>query len=221
MYLLTVIHNGTVTKIPFEGEKPLEKLLMEAGLAHPHPCGGRGVCGKCAVEITGELSPLTEAERKAGSRLSCQTVLMGDATLTLKDTSEGMRIESESRAEAAASRPMAGKYGAAVDIGTTTVALRIYDLADGMVVGSAAALNPQRSVAADVMGRIDAACHGQDGRSPLTPLCSAVIPPCFIFLWDGIPRLSPPPPLRQTPCLIPKRKFLAFPPICLLVWVRL
>ena len=161
MHLLTVIHNGTVTKIPFEGEKPLEKLLMEAGLAHPHPCGGRGVCGKCAVEITGELSPMTEAERKAGSRLSCQTVLMGDATLTLKDTSEGMRIESESRAEAAASRPMAGKYGAAVDIGTTTVALRIYDLADGMVVGSAAALNPQRSVAADVMGRIDAACHGQ------------------------------------------------------------
>lgn len=161
MYLLTVIHNGAVTKIPFEGEKPLEALLVEANLALSHPCGGRGVCGKCAVEITGELSPMTEAEKKAGSRLSCQTVLMGDATLTLKDTSEGMRIESESRTKAAASHPMAGKYGAAVDIGTTTVALRIYDLADGMVVGSAAALNPQRSVAADVMGRIDAACHGQ------------------------------------------------------------
>ena len=161
MHLLTVIHNGAVTTIPFEGEKPLEALLVESGLTLPHPCGGRGVCGKCAVEITGALSPMTEAEQKAGTRLSCQTVLMGDATLTLKDANQGMRIESEARASTAAKRPMTGKYGAAVDIGTTTVALRVYDLADGSVIGSAAALNPQRSVAADVMGRIDAACHGQ------------------------------------------------------------
>lgn len=161
MHLLTVIHNESVTKIPFEGEKPLGALLIESGITVPHPCGGRGVCGKCAVEITGALSPLTEAEKNAGTRLSCQTTLCGDATLILGNENSGMRIESESHTKIEAIRPMAGKYGAAVDIGTTTVALRIYDLADGTVVGSAAALNPQRSVATDVMGRIDAACHGQ------------------------------------------------------------
>ena len=177
MHLLTVIHNGSETKIPFEGEKPLEALLVEAGLTLPHPCGGRGVCGKCSVEITGALSPMTEAEQRAGTRLSCQTTLLGDATLVLHDENEGMRIESESRTEAKAGRPMAGRYGAAVDIGTTTVALRVYDLTDGTVVGTAAALNPQRSIAADVMGRIDAACHGQSDllRKQITDCIAALL----------------------------------------------
>ena len=161
MYQLTVLRDKTVTTIPFEGEQPLDAVLIGAGLSVAHPCGGRGTCGKCAVEITGAISPPDEAEQRAGTRLSCRVILRGNATVTLLNTDAGMRIESESRADTVANRPMAGRYGAAVDIGTTTVALRVYDLENGALLGQAAALNPQRSIAADVMGRIDAATHGE------------------------------------------------------------
>ncbi len=69
-------------------------------------------------------------------------------------------------ASAAARRgmPMAGRYGAAVDLGTTTVAARVYDLATGAALGTHALVNPQTAVAADVMGRISAALGGQAQR---------------------------------------------------------
>ena len=54
--------------------------------------------------------------------------------------------------------------GAAIDIGTTTLALKLYDLSTGEAVASAAAMNPQRAIAADVMGRIGAALNGQAGQ---------------------------------------------------------
>lgn len=52
-------------------------------------------------------------------------------------------------------------YGVAADIGTTTVALKVYDLQSGICVGSASKPNPQATVAADVIGRIEAAMRGE------------------------------------------------------------
>ena len=51
--------------------------------------------------------------------------------------------------------------GLAADIGTTTIAARVYDLSTGRLVRRASLYNPQRSVAADVMGRISAALDGR------------------------------------------------------------
>jgi uncharacterized 2Fe-2S/4Fe-4S cluster protein (DUF4445 family) len=51
--------------------------------------------------------------------------------------------------------------GAAVDIGTTTIVSRLFDLSTGTVLNQTAFYNPQRATAADVMGRIDAARKGQ------------------------------------------------------------
>ena len=51
--------------------------------------------------------------------------------------------------------------GAAVDIGTTTLVVRVYDLSSGKLLHRASALNPQRRIAADVMGRITAAMDGR------------------------------------------------------------
>ena len=47
--------------------------------------------------------------------------------------------------------------GAAVDIGSTTIVARVYNLATGELLHRAATFNPQRKIAADVMGRISAA----------------------------------------------------------------
>ena len=51
--------------------------------------------------------------------------------------------------------------GAAVDIGSTTIVARVYDLATGELLRQASAFNPQRRIAADVMGRISAAMSGR------------------------------------------------------------
>jgi len=57
-----------------------------------------------------------------------------------------------------------GGLGAAVDIGSTTIVVRVYDLATGEMLHRASTFNPQRKIAADVMGRISAAMEGRLGE---------------------------------------------------------
>lgn len=156
---LTIWQNGTARTVSFSGTPVLQKVLTQAGFSVDNPCGGRGVCGKCAVKIQGYVSEPNEAERKAGTRLSCQAVLLGDAEVCLEDT-RANRIEVSGRATTLGT-PMTEGIGAAVDIGTTTLAMELFDCKTGTVLATAARMNPQRSVAADVMGRIGAAMKGQ------------------------------------------------------------
>jgi len=158
---LTIIQNGNSRVIPFDGQPRLDTLLIEAGISQPHPCGGRGTCGKCAVTVEGAVSAPNAAELKAGVRLSCQLVLLGDTTVILSNEVAMEQIETAVHTDNMLISPMPGKYGAAVDIGTTTVAVKVYDLTSGNVAGEAAARNPQNAVAADVMGRIEAAMAGK------------------------------------------------------------
>ena len=159
MPVLSIIQNGLTCRIPFSGIRPLQTVLQEAGLAQNHPCGGKGICGKCAVKVEGSVSEPGEAEKAAGTRLSCQTLLYGDATVCLPDRTQLEQIET-GREHYRAVAPMAGCCGAAVDIGTTTIALTLCRLSDGAVLASAACENPQRRIASDVIGRIEAALSG-------------------------------------------------------------
>lgn len=51
-------------------------------------------------------------------------------------------------------------FGCAIDIGTTTLALKLFDLQTGTLLSTQTALNPQGAIAADIMGRIGAAIEG-------------------------------------------------------------
>lgn len=161
MFELTIWKNGNAHKIPFERAALLDDILEKAGFSLPHPCGGHGNCGKCAVELSGAVSEPNEQEKKAGKRLSCQAVILGDASVFLPNGGRAMDIETETGVQSVSLRPMPGTYGAAVDIGTTTIVLKVFDLKTGQCIGTAAALNPQTSEAADVMGRIEAAMGGK------------------------------------------------------------
>ena len=156
---VTIWQNGASERVSFSGTPVLQRVLTQAGFPVDNPCGGRGVCGKCAVKLSGRVSEPNEAERKAGTRLSCQAVLLGDAEVWLEDT-RANRIEV-SGGETKLGKPMAEGIGAAVDIGTTTVVIELFDLQTGKALATSARMNPQRSVAADVMGRIGAAMKGQ------------------------------------------------------------
>lgn len=160
MPVLTIWQNGTPARFPFQAPARLCDALEAAGFLTAHPCGGRGVCGKCAVTLTGDVSAPNDAETHAGARLTCQAMLFGDAQVTLPEVKGDSRIETDGEARVDSLRPLPKTLGAAVDIGTTTLALRLYDPKTGRCAGEAASLNPQRSVAADVMGRIGAALAG-------------------------------------------------------------
>lgn len=161
MPILTVLHDGNITRITFEGTCSLCDVLARHGLMPAQPCGGRGACGKCAAALTGMVSEPNEAERRAGTRLVCQAILLGDAQVTLPKAEHAEQIAMGSRGAFDTLCPMAGRYGAAVDLGTTTIALQCYELQTGRKVGQAAMFNPQRAISSDVMGRISAAMSGE------------------------------------------------------------
>uniref|UniRef100_UPI0040567EDA ASKHA domain-containing protein n=1 Tax=Acetatifactor sp. TaxID=1872090 RepID=UPI0040567EDA len=161
MAILKILQGDRLTESYFEEKARLCDVLRDAGYQHAQPCGGRGVCGKCAVELTGEVSEPNLAEKKAGTRLSCQAVLLGDARVVLPTAVAMKQIEMAEDAVLERLIPMEGRYGAAIDIGTTTLVLKLYDLSVGKCVGQSAMGNPQTNISADVMGRIDAAMRGQ------------------------------------------------------------
>lgn len=158
MSVLTVWQNGQCREISFTGTPVLAALLQQQGILAAHPCGGRGFCGNCAVRAEGALSAPTAAEEKAGTRLSCQITLLGDAAVWLREDAGTVETAGNTPVLGTA---MNGRFGAAVDIGTTTIALKLYDLTTGTLLAEEGAMNPQRSVAADVMGRIGAAMEGK------------------------------------------------------------
>lgn len=157
---LTVQRGDTRASLDFSGTPLLADVLAAGGFAMLKPCGGRGTCAKCAVtSLTGAVSQPSEAELRAGARLGCQAGLLGDCAVVLPP--ENLFTAIETTAEIAAlGQPMAGHYGAAVDLGTTTIVAKVFDLQTGQALGQRALLNPQTAVAADVMGRISQALDG-------------------------------------------------------------
>ena len=166
---------------------PLSAVLSRA----PHPCGGKGICGKCRVRATGALSPLsaeeqrhlTAAEMADGLRLSCCVTIEGDCRVTVDDDSM-MAVVVEGKASATSASPTFAAYGVAVDIGTTTLAARLYDAA-GILLAQGGCANPQTAFGADVLSRVERAGEGRDLTTPLQTAVNDLI--CRLCAAAGIP----------------------------------
>ncbi len=146
------------------GER-LQEILTRQGFAVDAPCGGKGICGKCCVQVRGDLSPLaenemdllTQEEISAGWRLACMCRVYGEASLEVVGGT-GARILTEGGADFVQD---AEGLGVAVDVGTTTIAA--YLVRDGLTIDCEAAMNPQRSIGADVITRVDYVINHEDG----------------------------------------------------------
>ena len=158
MKKLEIIKGNEITEICFSGSPLLRELLEKSGFPVDSPCGGKGKCGKCAIEVSGDISAPTEEEIKRKIRLSCKTKLLGDAKVVLPEN-YGKAISVEiTTEEIKASADF--NYGAVLDIGTTTLALKLFS-GDGRAVARSTGVNPQRSVSSDVIGRIEASRGGK------------------------------------------------------------
>ena len=95
MAILTVYQGAQCLQLEFDGQQPLHGLLEQAGIAMARPCAGRGVCGKCAVILSGEVSAPNGAELSAGTRLACQAQVLGDAQVWLPEGRDMEQIQTE------------------------------------------------------------------------------------------------------------------------------
>jgi len=135
---------------------PLRDVLLRYGVEFP--CGGNGRCKGCRVRVlVGDL-PVTPLEREivrqeeldAGWRLACRHRATGHLTLAIGQW-ETVILADETPF---AFSPRQG-LGVAVDLGTTTLAAQLLDLATGQVLGVRSDLNPQAGHGSDIMSRIE------------------------------------------------------------------
>lgn len=156
MSVLTVHSNQEVTEVSFEGKVKLEDILTANGLMPKKPCGGTGKCGKCAAFLYKEGE-----ESKETKVLTCQAYVEGDAELFIPRSKIVSKIRTEGVMPDFDLDPVSDGYGVAVDIGTTTLVLRIVDLNTGELLPAVSIENPQRAIAADVINRIQASIKGK------------------------------------------------------------
>ncbi|MBQ3507226.1 MAG: DUF4445 domain-containing protein [Clostridia bacterium] len=165
----------TLNGIPFTC--PTGMVLGNLMQSHGHghmPCGGHGKCGKCRVTVTGAVSEPTEDELRllspdeleSGVRLACRTMVLGDCIVTTTEQGRGQILTHGAFPASMKGKEIAppwGGYGVAMDIGTTTLAARLYNRW-GDLLAETSRLNPQSAWGADVISRMEAAMAGNAGR---------------------------------------------------------
>lgn len=144
--------DGRVEDVAFTEGDTLLEALRASGIVVLAPCGGGGACGRCEVALADETAP--DGARRA---LACQTPATDGVTVLLDDLGAISVEEGFGDMHAADMAPEGARWGLAVDIGTTTLAFYLVDLASLSVRETTGALNPQAPFGADVIARIDAA----------------------------------------------------------------
>ena len=99
-------------------------------------------------------------------RLACKTKAQDGDWIDLPETMRGVILtDTLTLPKAQAGR---SGLGAAVDLGTTTVALRLFDRADGKLLAQAQDWNAQTPYGADVISRIQHTMEASDGLGELS-----------------------------------------------------
>lgn len=170
MAYIKIQKNNEEIYLSADSESLVSDILKSAAVPFSMPCGGNHSCGKCKVEIDGDVFPMDEREKKLlgneaspKTRLACFTKILGDCTITLPDSHKNAAVEIESDSLKAKSNE---KCALVFDIGTTTVAGSIYGLEPFRLLCSEGELNSQRSFGADVVSRIDYCC--KNGTEKIT-----------------------------------------------------
>ena len=163
---------------------PLSTLLAHRGYPLNTRCGGRGLCGGCEINLQqGTLRRAADgATITAGERLrSCQLQLVPGSEATVSIPARSLlKHEPSVVAEFKINVPWAhdpldadARLGAAIDIGTTTVALMLTELATGKVLAESSAFNAQIRFGEDVLTRIQMCYQNPAGVKELQQAVTA------------------------------------------------
>jgi len=134
------------------------EAAAQAGIILNTVCGGKGICQKCLVNL--------EPDQK--QVLACQHSIQSDLTVTIppasrffeqKILSYGIEAKEKIQPDIYKKYLKIGStdkiFGLAVDIGTTTVVVKLIDMTNGDCKAIQATLNPQTQYGDDVISRIN------------------------------------------------------------------
>lgn len=136
----------------------LLEAARQAGIILTTPCGGKGTCGKCALQL-----------HPSGQQiLACQYQVQGDLAVVVPPESRfyehkildhgiaaGAQVHPSVYRRYQRNAGTGGIFGVAVDIGTTTVVSKLLDMITGRCLATQAVLNPQTRFGDDVVSRIN------------------------------------------------------------------
>ena len=152
-------------------------VIRKSGKPMFAPCGGKGTCKKCLANIQGSGPVLACRHRISGSFSgvlptppNMQIVEHDRLAKNEIDNDSGIAVLISERRTVLYNGEMlfidenksSDKYGLAVDVGTTTIALFLLDLSTGQLVDSFSMINPQSAYGADVISRVSY-CLKQEG----------------------------------------------------------
>ncbi|MBO4888434.1 MAG: DUF4445 domain-containing protein [Firmicutes bacterium] len=161
MITVTIHQKDQISKVQAaQGELMLD-ILQREQIPVRTPCGGRGTCRKCRITMT-QTNQVT-GQMETVQHRACTTQVMEDCDVWVPDYSSGYKFRYEETARSAKEEV----YQAAVDLGTTTIAVQVIDQ-EGIVALSGTKLNEQEICGADVISRIKASGEGK--RELLTDL---------------------------------------------------
>ncbi len=130
----------------------LYQAFLENGIIFNANCGGKGICGACQVYVDKEFI------------LACKYVLEKDIEVKINFLLplENNIIEVIGYSDTEISDSMhdmdmqdgVSSYGIAIDVGTTTIGMKLIDIVSKKEIGSISMLNSQRGYGADVISRI-------------------------------------------------------------------
>lgn len=153
-----------------DGDETLLATLRALGVGIDAPCNGRGTCGKCKVRVVSgdvglpdeqEKARLASRELDGGIRLACLALPLDDVTVELPRRQFATEALTTGRAASAYTCDASRQgVGAAVDLGTTTIACSLVRLADGRILASASCTNGQTRYGSDVFTRISHEIEG-------------------------------------------------------------
>lgn len=136
---------------PYDVNSPLRRLVFETPDRQDHAdlMTARRI-GRASIETLNQLAAL-DAERMDGLALMWEDELLDVRPLTAGGCEEEL-------------------LAAAVDLGTTGLAVALIDVVKGEVVAQGTALNPQTTCGGDVISRITMAAEGPEQRGHLQDL---------------------------------------------------
>ena len=144
-------------KISIHAGATIFEAAAQAGIILNSPCGQKGTCKKCAVNI----------EPDSKLVLACQYHIQTDLTVTVpadsrlfeqKILAHGIetkhKVQHDIYKQYTQTASPEKILGLAVDIGSTTVVAKLINLTDGQCLATEASLNPQTEYGDDVVSRI-------------------------------------------------------------------
>lgn len=149
--------------------------LLQCGIPFQAPCGGNGTCTGCKIVVKNGAIPPSDRDRQVftqeqlqeGMRLACKAYPQSDCTILVPEQEKFKAVTTCGNEEQKAVKVSTPKDGQqdilaalAIDLGTTTIVYKLFDILSGNDLAVFSTVNEQRKYGADVINRIQASNRG-------------------------------------------------------------